>query len=101
MVSSHSISTVPYFGSFYLDFPYSNVDATLPNVQLIDCNNAKLSFFDKCLIIKYSSGELEYAGLVKVEGFDSILEGYLIESDEAKKGSRVSVTMKGANKALV
>ena len=77
------------------------VDSVLPNVKLIDCNDAKLSFFDKCLIIKYSSGELEYAGLVKVEGFDSILEGYLIESDEAKKGSRVSVTMKGANKALV
>ena len=54
-----------------------------------------------CLVIKYPQGEVEYSGLVKVEGFESILEGSLIASGEVKQGSRVSVTLKDGNKALV
>ena len=65
----------------------------LPNVRTIYCNEAKIPSFDMCLVIKYAQGEVEYSGLMKVEGFESILEGSLIASGEVKQGSRVSVTL--------
>merc|ERR1712212_215558 len=71
-----------------------------PNVKLTDCNSINLSF-DKCLTITYTQ-EVEYAGLVQVDGFKSVLEGSLITISGVKKeGTRVSVTLKGGNKALV
>ena len=45
---------------------------------------------------------MEYSGMVKVDGFDSILEGTLFrQNGEMIEDSRVSVTMKDDNKALV
>ena len=77
------------------------LEVDLPNVKSIDCNEAKLASFDKCLVITIS-GEMEYAGLAKVDGFESVLEGSLFTtSGEQKEGTRVSVTLKDANKALV
>ena len=53
------------------------------------------------MIITYNSG-IEYAGLAKVDGFESVLEGSLFTTDgEEKEGTRVSVTLKDGNKALV
>ena len=75
--------------------------ADLPNVKLADCNAIDLSLFDKCLVIAYTS-EVEYAGLVQVDGFESVLEGSLITTaGQEKEGTRVSVTMKEGNMALV
>jgi len=70
-------------------------------VKLINCNEVNLSQFDKCLIITYTQ-EVEYAGLLKVDGFESVLEGSLITASRSEKeGTRVSVTLKDGNKALV
>lgn len=78
-----------------------SISVELPSVKSIDCDDAKLSSYDKCLIIKYANGEVEYSGLVKVGGFDSILEGQLVVNSEVKPGSRVSVTLKEGTHALV
>ena len=57
--------------------------------------------FDKCLMITFTNA-VEYAGLVQVDGFESILEGPLITTEgEEKDGTRVSVTLKSDDKALV
>ena len=57
--------------------------------------------FDKCLTITYKNA-VEYAGLVQVDGFETILEGPLITTEgEEMDGTRVSVTLKGDDKALV
>ena len=80
---------------------FSLCPADLPNVKLIDCDEVKLSLFDKCLVVTYTS-EVEYAGLAKVDGFESVLEGSLFTTaGEEKEGTRVSVTLKDGNKALV
>ena len=45
---------------------------------------------------------MEYAFLVKVDGFESVLEGSLYTTAGAEKeGTRVSVTLKDGNRALV
>ena len=51
--------------------------------------------FDKCLTITYIGNEVEYAGLLKVDGFESVLEGSLFTTaGDEKEGTRVSVTLK-------
>ena len=70
-------------------------------MKSIECLEAKLPDFDKCLIIKYTH-DVEYSGLVKVEGFESVLEGSLVTAGgDLKEGTRVSVTLKEGNNALV
>ena len=65
-------------------------------VKIADCGEIKDPFaFDKCLVIKYAKGTVEYSGMVKVDGFDSVLEGKLMTGNgNVIEGSRVSITMK-------
>ena len=79
-----------------------DIIADLPNVKVADCNDVHLHHnCDKCLVITYAH-ETEYAGLHKVDGFESVLEGSLFTTEgEEKQGTRVSVTLKDGNKALV
>ena len=66
----------------------------LPNVQLIDCQEAGLSVrYDKCLRIKFTNLE-EYAGLIEVGGTPDVLVGKLYGIDGAVNvDSRVSVSI--------
>ena len=73
-------------------------------MKLADCSelNVPLGTFDKCMVIKYADGTVEHSGMIRVEGYDSILEGTLFrEDDDVIEDSRVSVTVKDGDKALV
>ena len=60
----------------------------------MDCNLIPVQGYDACLIITHqTSGNIEYAGLHTVRGYQSILEGRLLDSSlQANMNSKVSYT---------
>ena len=81
----------------------------LPNVKFTDCPKVISTEYDKCLRITFKkNNKVLLAGLTYYLGSEDIMEGQLIKADGGGLGhydkiddTRVSVTTKGNDKALV